>query len=47
VAAVFYSLIESAKLVGIEPAEYLRRSATTALAGGEPIVPADLTRARE
>ena len=47
VAAVFYSLIESAKLVGVEPAEYLRRAAEAALAGGEPIVPVDLTRARE
>jgi hypothetical protein len=45
VAAVFYSLIESAKLAGIAPAEYLRRAAEAALAGGEPIVPADLTRA--
>jgi len=45
VAAVFYSLIESAKLVGIEPAEYLRRAAEAALAGGEPVIPSDLTGA--
>ena len=45
VAAVFYSLIESAKLVGVEPAEYLRRGAGAALAGGEPIIPSDLSRA--
>lgn len=42
VAAVFYSLIESAKLVGIDPAEYLRRAAEAALAGDEPIIPTDL-----
>ena len=47
VAAVFYSLIEFAKLVGVEPSEYLRRAAEAELAGGAPIVPADLTRARE
>lgn len=45
VAAVFYSLIESAKLVGVEPAEYLRRAAGAALAGGEPIIPSDLATA--
>jgi len=42
VAAVFYSLIESAKLVGVEPAEYLRRAAEAALASAEPIIPSDL-----
>lgn len=45
VAAIFYSLIESAKLVGVEPAEYLRRAADAALAGDAPIIPSDLTRA--
>lgn len=45
VAAVFYSLIESAKLVGVDAAEYLRRAAEAALAGGDPIVPSDLTSA--
>lgn len=38
----YYSLIESAKLVAVEPAEYLRRAAETVLAGGEPINPEDL-----
>ncbi|RYZ65742.1 MAG: hypothetical protein EOP08_06325 [Proteobacteria bacterium] len=47
VAAVSYSLIESAKLVGVESAEFLRRAAEAALAGGEPIVPVDLAPARE
>jgi len=46
-AAVFYSLIECAKLVGVEPAEYLRRAADAALAGGAPIVPVDLARAHQ
>lgn len=45
VAAVFYSLIESAKLVGIEPAAYLRRAAEAALAGGDPVIPFDLAAA--
>ena len=41
VAAVFYSLIESAKLAGVEPAEYLRRAAEAALAEPDalPILP--------
>lgn len=46
VAAIFYSLIETAKLVGVEPAEYLRRAAEAALAGGDPIIPSDLAHAR-
>jgi transposase len=33
VAALFYSLLESAKLVGIEPAAYLRRAVEAAFAG--------------
>lgn len=47
VAAVFYSLIESAKLAGIEPAEYLRRAADTALTDPDalPILPHDPARA--
>lgn len=36
VAALFYSLLESAKLAGVEPKEYLRR-ATRAAIRGEPI----------
>ncbi|HKN68606.1 MAG TPA: IS66 family transposase [Gemmatimonadaceae bacterium] len=41
VAAVFYSLIESAKLANIEPAEYLQRAAEAALADPDaaPILP--------
>lgn len=46
VAAVFYTLIESAKLVGVEPAEYLRRASEIALAGGEPLIPSDLSPTR-
>jgi len=42
VAAVLYSLIESAKLVGLEPADYLRRAAEAALAGNEPPLPHEL-----
>jgi transposase len=34
VAALFYSLFESAKLCGIEPKAYLRAAVTTALEGG-------------
>jgi transposase len=46
VAAVFYSLIESAKLANVEPAEYLRRAADAALADAEaePILPREITR---
>ena len=41
VAALFYSLIESAKLVGIDPHQYLREATLAAIAG-EPIpLPAD------
>ncbi|MBS2028792.1 MAG: hypothetical protein JST54_12900 [Deltaproteobacteria bacterium] len=36
VAALFYSLLESAKLCGVEPKAYLRAAALAALAG-EPI----------
>jgi hypothetical protein len=42
VAAVFYSLIESAKLVGVDPAKYLRAAAEAALEEREPILPRDL-----
>jgi hypothetical protein len=37
IAALFYSLIESAKLAGVGPHTYLR-AATTAVLRGEPIV---------
>ena len=47
VAAVFYSLIETAKLVGVEPADYLRRAAEGALAGAAvPLIPSDISPAR-
>lgn len=45
VAAVFYSLIESAKLVKIDPTDYLRRAAEVALAGAEPLLPHEIARA--
>jgi transposase len=45
VAAVFYTLIESAKLAGVEPAAYLRRAAEIALGGGDPPLPHELARA--
>jgi transposase len=46
VAAVFYSLIESAKLAGVEPAEYLRRAADAALTDAHalPILPHEPAR---
>lgn len=45
VAAVLYSLIESAKLAKIEPADFLGRAAEAALAGAEPLLPHELARA--
>jgi transposase len=39
VAAVFYSLIESAKLANIEPADFLRRAAEAALADPNALAP--------
>jgi transposase len=45
VAAVLYTLIESAKLAGVEPAAYLQRAAEIALAGGAPPLPHEVTRA--
>jgi len=45
VAAIFYSLIESAKLAGVEPFAYLRDAAQVALAGGEPPLPHEVARA--
>ncbi len=43
IAAVFYSLLETAKLVGVDPARYLREAAL-ADARGEVLLPADLAR---
>jgi len=39
VAALFYTLIESAKLAGVEPKAYLRAATLAALAGTEPPLP--------
>ncbi|APR75757.1 Hypothetical protein A7982_01103 [Minicystis rosea] len=41
-AALFYSLLESAKLVGVDPAEYLRRAVAAAFAGEEVPLPHEL-----
>jgi len=42
VAAVFYSLIESAKLADVDPVKYLRAAAEAAIAGREPPLPREL-----
>lgn len=39
VAALFYSLIESAKLAGVDPAKYLRAAAEAAIRGGAALLP--------
>ena len=39
VAAVLYTLLESAKLAGVEPRDYLRAAAEAALAGQPPLLP--------
>ena len=39
VAALLYSLVESAKLCGLEPKSYLRRAVTAALAGQQIPLP--------
>ena len=41
IAAIFYTLLETAKLCGIDPAKYLRQAAL-ADARGEVLLPADL-----
>lgn len=47
VAAVFYSLSESAKLAGVEPAAYLKAAAEAALADRDalPTLPHEMPRA--
>jgi transposase len=45
VAALFYTLIESAKLCGLEPKAYLRSAVHAALRGEVPPMPHELTRA--
>jgi transposase len=44
VAALFYSLIESAKLAGVEPDSYLRRAAHAAVRGEPLLLPHELER---
>ena len=44
VAALFYTLLESAKLTGVEPAAYLQAAARVALDGGEPPLPHEIAR---
>jgi hypothetical protein len=39
VAALFYSLVESAKLAGVDPAKYLRAAAEAAIRGGAALLP--------
>ncbi len=43
VAAVFYTLLETAKLAGVDPAQYLREAAL-ADARNETMLPADIPR---
>lgn len=45
VAAIFYSLIESAKLIGVDPAAYLRAAAVAALRGERVPLPQELRAA--
>jgi transposase len=42
VAAILYSLLETAKLVGVDPAEYLRIALTAAIERGNAVIPQDL-----
>ena len=42
VAALLYSLVETAKLCGVEPKGYLRRAVTAALAGEQIPLPHEL-----
>lgn len=44
VAAIFYTLLETAKLVGVDPARYLREAAL-ADARGEVLLPHELAAA--
>jgi transposase len=39
VAALFYSLLETAKLCGVDPRAYLRQAALAALRGEAPLLP--------
>lgn len=42
VAAILYSLLETAKLVGVDPAVYLRVALTAAIERGEAVIPHDM-----
>jgi hypothetical protein len=42
VAAIFYSLVESAKLVGVDPAGYLQRCVDAHLAGAPIPLPHEI-----
>jgi transposase len=42
VAAILYSLLETAKLVGVDPREYLRAALTAHIERGEAIIPHDM-----
>lgn len=44
VAALFYSLLESAKLVGIDPAAYLRTAVEAAFAGEQIPLPHEIAK---
>jgi transposase len=44
VAALFYSLIESAKLSGKDPAAYLRAAVEAAITRGQPLLPHEMGR---
>jgi len=46
VSALFYSLIESARLAGVPPAKYLRAAATAALTGQAVLLPHQLRNQR-
>jgi transposase len=42
VAAILYSLLETAKLVGVDPREYMRAALTAAIERGEALIPQDM-----
>jgi transposase len=42
VAAILYSLLETAKLVGVDPREYLRVALTAAIERGEAVIPHEM-----
>ena len=46
VAALFYSLIESAKLCRVQPKAYLRAAAELGIEGGRPLLPDEFKTGR-